>query len=162
MSVFCRGLLILLVNLSSGTASAADAMFAEICYRALTSGFFSSITQTFRYVQPFWAASLTTMVLIPIISDTIEFGIQTICGTQQLSATFAASVIFTAMSTMIELFAMRHGILIIGKNGNSLLQDLKNVPRLSLECICECRQFISAMFVSVRKNYAIWRFRASA
>jgi hypothetical protein len=157
MSVFCRGLLILFVNLSAGTANAADALLAEICYRALTSGFYSSITQAFRYVQPFWAASLATMALIPIISDTIELTVHILCGTQRISATFAASLIFTASATLIELFAMRHGILVVGENGKSLLQDFKNTYRLIVEYICEGRQFIAALIVSARKNAAVRR-----
>jgi hypothetical protein len=152
LSAFLRGILILLVNRSSGGAGAIGAMFAEICYRALTSGFYSSIVQSFRYVQPVWTATLVSMVLLPMISDTVEFTVHILRGTPRIGATITASAIFTVAATLIELFAMRHGILIVGQNSNSLLQDVRKLPGLILELFSNSLRLISAAFTSAQKK----------
>ena len=51
-------------------------------------------------------------------------------STQKLEATVAASLVFTAISTALELFAMRRGVLVMGQNSNTLSQDLRQAPKL--------------------------------
>ncbi len=154
LSAGLRGALILLVNLSSGSASAAGAMAAEVCYRALTSGFYSSVVQSFRYVQPAWTATLVTMALLPAISDGMEFAMHLLRGTQRIGDTIAASAIFTILATLIELFAMRHGVLVVGRNSNSLFQDVRKLPRLANHFFQDCRRLLSAAtaFLQVKER----------
>jgi hypothetical protein len=130
LSAFSRGTAILLANLSAGAAGAIGAMSAEICYRALTSGFYSSATQAFRYARPLWGASVVSIALLPVIGETLEFTMHRMRGTHKLGATIAVSVVLTAISTLLELFAMRRGVLIMGQTGGSLIQDLKKVREL--------------------------------
>jgi hypothetical protein len=42
----------------------------------------------------------------------------------------AASVVFTALSTLFNLYAMRRGALIVGAGRGSLLEDLRRSPAL--------------------------------
>jgi hypothetical protein len=144
-SVF-RGILILLANLSAGPDSAVGAMLAESCYRALTSGFYSAFTQSFRFARPAWAASAIPMILIPIISDSLELSMHGLRGTQRLGATAIASVLFTALSTLFELFVMRHGVLVMGQNQKPLAEDLRRIPKLLIDFVDEGVQLLSAPF----------------
>jgi hypothetical protein len=121
-------------------------MIAESCYRALTSGFYSAFTQSFRFAEPAWAASAIPMILIPIISDSLEIFMHSLRGTQRLGATAAASVIFTAISTLFELYIMRHGVLVMGQNRKPLADDLKQIPRLLLDFLGEGLQLLFAPF----------------
>lgn len=130
LSALLRGILVFGANLSAGGSSAAGAMLAEIFYRALTSGFYSALTQSFRFAQPVWAASGIPVILIPIVSDGCELAMHGMRGTQHLGATAAASMIFTAVSTSFELFAMRNNVLVMGENSRPLMQDLKSLPNL--------------------------------
>jgi hypothetical protein len=132
LSVCSRSTAILMANLSAGPAGAVGAMLAEACYRALTSGFHSALNQAFRHARPIWATSAVSMLLVPAVSECIEFIMHSARGTQRLGATIAVSLILTAMSTLFEMFAMRRGILVVGKNSGSLLQDLKKMPELLL------------------------------
>ena len=95
LSAFSRGILILIANLSAGGASAVGAMYAEICYRAFTSGFYSALTQAFRFAEQAWAASVIPMALIPMIADGFEFVVHGMRGAQRLGATITSSLIFT-------------------------------------------------------------------
>ncbi len=51
-------------------------------------------------------------------------------GTVNLTASIAVSVAFTALSTAFNLFAMRHGVFIVGDGGRSLCRTCQ--PRLLL------------------------------
>jgi hypothetical protein len=153
LSALFRGILIFLVNLSSGGVNATGAMLAEICYRSLTSGFYSSIVQAFRYVRPVWAATATSMTLLPALCDLLEFCMHKARGTQMLGPTMAASALFTLFSVLIELFIMRHGILVVGHNSNSLLQDLRKIPSLLMELACNgMRKSIAPKLSTKRKE----------
>jgi len=130
ISAFSRGIAVLLANLSSGGAGAFGAMVTEICYRSLASGFYSSATQSFRFARPFWRAWLVSAGLLPVFGETVEFFLHRMRGTHRLGATIVVSTMITAISTLIELLAMRRGVLTVGKTSGSLIQDLKKLITL--------------------------------
>ncbi len=152
LSAVFRGVLIFLTNLSAGGFSAVGAMLTEACYRALTSGFYSALTQTFRFAQPVWLASVIPMIIIPIIADSCEFAVHGISGTKRVVATVAVSMIFTAISTLLELFAMRRGVLVMGQNSRSLFQDLKSLPKLLMDILTEAHSLMSSVFKPFSKG----------
>lgn len=121
------------VNLSAGLDAALAAMILEFVFRAITSGFYGAITQSFRQAEPVWAASLTAMVVIPVMTHTMEFMVHWIGGTKKLAASIIASTCFSALSTLFNLFAMRRGVLIVGDGRHSLLGDLIRMPRMFYE-----------------------------
>ncbi len=155
LSACFRGMVIMIANLAGGGAGAMAAMFTEVCYRALSSGFCSAVTQAFRFAQPAWMASVVTMALIPAISDTLEFTVHRTCGTQRLGATITATVIITAISTLIELFAMRRGVLVVGQNGGSLPKDLKKAPELFIAFCGDGLCLIQALLSWAQKSFTI-------
>lgn len=152
LSALSRGILILIANLSAGGAGAVGAMFAEACYRALTSGFCSAVTQKFRFAQPAWVATVIPIVLIPVVGESGEFVVHLMSGTQRLGATVIVSMIYTAISTLVEVFAMRRGILVMGPNSGSLLQDLKKGSELIFAFCAKGLNVVSAALAPVRDN----------
>jgi hypothetical protein len=152
MSALSRGTVILLANLSSGIDGAAGAMLAEVCYRSLTSGFCSSAIQAFRNARPLWRASIVSMVLLPAIGEIVEFFMHRIRGTQRLGVTIAVSIFFTATSTLFELCAMRHGILLVGQTGGSLKQDVKKALELIMSFIKDALHWFLPQFRPRRKG----------
>jgi hypothetical protein len=136
------------VNLTAGWNEAIGAMVAEFVFRSFTSGFYGAITQSFRKAEPSWLAALTAMVLLPLLSHSLEFLVHWLRGTPALLQSMAASVAFTALSTLFNLHAMRQGALIVGDGRNSLWHDLKQMPRLLASF---------ALFPSV----AVWRIARS-
>jgi hypothetical protein len=107
-------------------------MLAEFIFRSVTSGFYGSITQAFRRAEPHWLAALTAMVLLPVVSHSLEFLVHWLRGTPELGRSMAASVAFTALSTLFNLYAMRRGVLLVGEDRMSIWHDLKAMPRLLL------------------------------
>jgi hypothetical protein len=115
-------------NLTAGMHAAVGAMAAEFAYRALTSGFYGSITQALRRAEPAWRAALAALVLLPLASHSLEFVIHWLRGTPNLRTSIAASLCFTALSTLFNLYAMRQGVLIVGQGRRTLLEDMRAMP----------------------------------
>ena len=137
-----RGGIFFAANLSAGLGAGLNALLAEACYRPVMSGFLSALTQAFRFATPGWLATVVVAIWLPILSHLIEFAVHSLHGTQRLGASIAASVMFTVISSMVELFAMRRGILVVGGKTGSLLQDLRMVPRLWPEFLAFCSEMI--------------------
>lgn len=130
LSSASRASLFFSANLSAGLDAALAAMLTELVFRGLTAGFYGGLTQSFRHATPHWLASVTVMVLLPVCTHTTELLVHWLRGTEKLAASLTVSVIFTVVSTLFNLFAMRRGVLIVGEGRGSLLADLRQIPRL--------------------------------
>lgn len=130
LSSASRASLFFSANLSAGLDAALAAMFTEFVFRGMTAGFYGGLTQSFRHATPHWLASVTVMVLLPTLTHTIEFFVHYVRGTEKLAASITVSAVFTVISTLFNLFAMRRGVLIVGEGRGSLLADLRQIPRL--------------------------------
>ena len=129
-SAVIRGGIFFAANLSAGLRAAAGAMFVEFLFRTATTGFYGAMTQAFRRAEPAWLAAATAMVLLPVVSHSLEFLIHWARGTPNLARSIAASVIFTAISTLFNLYAMRRGVLIVGEERKTFWQDMRAMPRI--------------------------------
>lgn len=125
-----RALIFLFANLASGWRAASGAMLAEFLYRGITAGFYGAITQSLKEARPAWAANIAAMIVLPVISHSIELSVHLARGTPRIKTSIVASVIFTALSTLYNLYAMRRGALLVGAGSDSVASDLKRTPRL--------------------------------
>jgi hypothetical protein len=132
LSSVLRGAIFFASNINHGLSAAVGAMNAEIIYRAITAGFYGALIQAFRHVRPAWTATLATAVLVPGISHLLEFLVHWIRGTENLVVSILASVGFTVLSAVFNLFVMRRGALVVGESPGSLGTDLKRMPGLMI------------------------------
>jgi len=130
LSAAARGLLFFVTNLSAGFDAATGALLAEFAFRFLTAGFYGSLTQRLRRIEPPAAGLTAALVLLPSLAQSLEFLVHSTRGTPALGASIGASVAMTVVSTTFHLFIMRRGVLITGAGEQSLLDDLKAMPRL--------------------------------
>jgi len=130
LSSIVRGLIFFCVNLVAGWHAAFAALLTEITFRGAASGFYGALTEAFRFAEPEWAAALAVMILLPLAGHSVEFGVHFLRGTAKLGASIFASVCFTAVSTLFNLYAMRRGALVTGVGRQSLGADVKMMPRL--------------------------------
>ena len=124
------GVIFFAANLTAGWRAASAAFATELVFRACTSGFYGAMTEAFVPVRPAWAAAAATMILLPVLSHTLELAVHFVRGTPELARSIAASVAFTVLSTAFNLFAMRRGALVVGAGRGSLADDLRRTPRL--------------------------------
>lgn len=135
LSASTRGLLFFVVNLTGGLDAAQAAFVTEFMVRAMTSGFYGTITQAFRRAEPQWAATAAAVVILPLVSHSIEFAAHWARGTEALAASIGASTLFTVISTAFHLHAMREGVLTVGNGSQSLAADLRAIPGLLLSFV---------------------------
>ena len=135
LSSLFRAAIFFFVNLTAGLPAAMAAMSTELVFRGITSGFYGALTEGFREAEPPWAAALGVLVALPLANHSTEFVVHWLRGTRNLAPSIAASVIFTAISTLFNLYAMRRGALIVGTGRGSLVEDLRRMPRLILDFI---------------------------
>jgi hypothetical protein len=66
LSSLMRASLFFATNLAAGLPAAIAAMKTELVFRAITSGFYGALTESFREAEPPWTAALTVMLLLPL------------------------------------------------------------------------------------------------
>src|SRR5262249_50291441 len=123
-----RGAIFFSVNLLAGVVSAVSALATEFLFRPLVAGFDGAVIESFRSTRPEWGATLVVVVALPAINHLIEVAVHWTRGTQRLGASILASVSFSALSGLFNLFAMRRGVLIVGEGQHSILEDLRRLP----------------------------------
>ncbi|HXP82944.1 MAG TPA: hypothetical protein VN976_23790 [Verrucomicrobiae bacterium] len=124
LSSLFRAAIFFFTNLAAGWHAAVGALLAELALRAATSGFYGAVTEAFSEARPVWAAMTAAMVVLPLANHSLEFLVHWLRGTPKLGVSIAASVIFTALSTSFNVYAMRHGVLTVGRKSKSLREDL--------------------------------------
>jgi hypothetical protein len=133
------------------------AVLVELSFRFITTGIAGAVVQSFRRATPVWAANLIVSVSLPAFSHTVEFITHyaqerylydIFASTEDGGArqrAFAISVLFSVLSALFNLFAMKHGVLLVGagKETRSLANDLKRMPRMLAEFTAYLPVFIS-------------------
>jgi hypothetical protein len=125
-----RACIFFFTNLTAGWRAASGAMLAEFLYRAVTTGFYGAITQAFREAKPPWLAMLVATIFLPVFSHSLELCVHLLRGTPKLFTSILASVIFTVLSTLFMLYAMRRGSFVVGSDARSLDHDIRQIPRI--------------------------------
>jgi len=146
LSACVRGSIFFFANIGAGLGAAIGAMGIEAALFATLAGFYGAMAQAFRRARPAWAAGLTVMVLMPAVNHTLEFILHYASGTKRLSAGIAASISLSMFSALFNLFAMRRGVLIVGEERGSLIDDLRRMPRIVFDFVMAVPQ-------------ALWRMR---
>jgi hypothetical protein len=130
LSSSVRALIFFAANLPAGPHAALAALLTELAFRGVASGFYGALTEAFRFAEPEWAAALVAMILLPLTGHSVEFLVHLLRGTIKLRTSIIASVCFTAVSTLFNLYAMRRGALVTGEGQQTLSSDMKRMPRL--------------------------------
>jgi hypothetical protein len=125
-----RGVLFFSTNLTAGIPTAMRAAAVESAMVVPLVGVLGACVQAFSDAEPPWAATLVTAVLIPALAQTTELAVHWTVRTPQLGSSLLASLMLSVWSTAFSLFAMRRGVLVVGRGSRSLGDDLKSLPRM--------------------------------
>jgi len=145
LSSGCRALIFFAANAPAGVGAGVRAMLTELLFRACASGLLGSLTQTLRSAQPAWAAAVAALLIMPAAGHLAEYAVHAAAGTPRLAASLSASIGFTCLTTLFNLFAMRRGVLIVGAGQRPLREDLRLLPRLfAAFVIAGCESIVAA------------------
>lgn len=131
VSSLCRALIFFAANLSEGRDAALRAMYTELAYRALASGFYGSLTQAFTRLPPGPRTTFAALVAVPGLAHAVEFGVHSLAGTPALGVSMAGSIAFSMITTLFNLHAMRSGALIVGEGSRPLIEDFRRMSALA-------------------------------
>ncbi len=144
LSSLFRAVIFFFANWKAGSGAAMAAMLAEFVYRSLTAGFYGTITQRLRRLDPPWRGALTASVGLPAVGHSLEWLVHKLRGTPNLRTSITASIIFTVVSSLFHLFAMRRGHFIVGEGSRPLVDDLRHVPGLIRDFVLAGPRLVSA------------------
>lgn len=123
------------------------AVLVEMGFRFFTTGLAGAVVQSFRRATPVWLANVIVSISLPAFSHTVEFVTHYAQETYfadifpasdnslARQRAFAISVLFSVVSALFNLFAMKHGVLLVGagEESRSLFSDIKRLPRMIFE-----------------------------
>lgn len=180
LAVIVRAAIYLVVYTLSGEGAVTvlTAVVFEAITRFLTTGVAGALVQSFRKAQPIWLANLIVSVLLPAFSHTVEFlthYIQESYYADMFAAsqnsgrqkTFPISVLFSVVSVLFNLYAMRNGALLVGagEETQTLRKDFTQIPTLIKNfvgalpnMICryiERGKFLNAIFAIVTFGFTV-------
>jgi hypothetical protein len=128
LSSIIRGAIFFSVNLLGGVTAAVSALISDLIFRPIVSGFYGAIVESFRTATPTWAATLVVIIVLPGTNHLIEIAVHWARGTQRFGTSVIASVSFSVLSGLFNIFAMRRGLLIVGDGRRPILDDMRRLP----------------------------------
>jgi hypothetical protein len=149
LSALTRGALFFFANLGAGLSAAVGAMSLEAAFYISVAGFYGSATEAFRKARPAWLATAVMMVVMPTLNHSLEFLLHWSSGTKKLTTSIIASIVFSMLSAVFNLFAMKRGAFIVGAERQSLLEDFRQTPRIIFDFLTFVPR---AVWVRVRQN----------
>jgi hypothetical protein len=87
------------------------------------------MTQHLSEIEPEREAAVCAMVLLPLLSHSLEFLVHWLRHTPHLRTSIISSMSFTVVSTLFNFYAMRRGTLVVGRNATSFASDMRAMPR---------------------------------
>jgi hypothetical protein len=156
-SSLIRANIFFFVTLRAGWRAALGAFLAELGFRAVTSGFYGALTQSFSGTEPAWAGALTVMILLPLSSHSLEFVVHSLRHTPHLAANIMTSVGFTVISSLFNWHAMRKGSLVVGLKSQSIGKDMQSIPRLMVSFLLAGPR---ALFSGIATLWVMFRLHA--
>lgn len=149
LSALTRGTLFFFANLGAGVSAAIGAMSLEAAFYITVAGFYGSATEAFRKARPAWLATIVMMIVMPTLNHSLEFALHWASGTKKLTTSIIASVVFSMLSAVFNLFAMKRGAFIVGAERQSLLDDFRQTPRIIFDFLTFVPR---AVWVRVRQD----------
>jgi len=130
-SAIIRGAIFFTANLRAGLNAAVGALLAEFAYRTWLSGANGAVTQALRKSRPRWAADVAACVVLPLCNHAVEFTVHWLRGTPKLATGVIASLSFSVISILFNLYVQRRGVLVVDETDRKTLwQDMALMPRM--------------------------------
>jgi hypothetical protein len=142
LSAGARGLIFLVMTANHGWRSMTLAFVAETAFRAASAGFCAAFVQSIRHMKPRWIVAVIALALLPTATLGLEYAIHSNMGTPNLAASMVVSFVVSCITSLFDLYALRRGILLTGEAGQTLTEDLKQIPQLALSFVAEPMMWI--------------------
>jgi hypothetical protein len=135
LSATLRAPIFLLATLRRGLEAISVAVVVEAVYSAAISGCYGAFVQKLRNARPIWASGLLIVVVLPGVLLWVDYLLHLYTGMPNLKGGMLAAAVLCVLSSLFNWYLMSRSSLLVGKEGRSLGNDLKRMPRLLLDFI---------------------------
>ena len=107
----------------------------EIAYVTATAGLYAGLQQQALGLRPRLLGSLAVVVGVPGLAQSLDWLTHRAIGPAAPARATVALCVFTLLSALFHLHAMRSGAFLTGNAGRTLADDLRSAPRLVLDFV---------------------------
>jgi hypothetical protein len=137
LSLILRGPIFFVATVRHGWRVSLAALITESAFCVLTTGFYGAVVQTLRDAEPEWLTLIFLTLAVPALFQGFEYGLHWLRGTPHLRLVEFASIVVSGISALFNWYAMRHGTLLVGGEGDRFGQDLRRLPALLLRFLLD-------------------------
>jgi len=130
LSLVLRGPIFLIAASRKGWESALGALLTESVFCVVTAGFYGAVVQSLRNAEPESLTGIFLTLVMPAIFQVLEYWLHWLRGTPHLRTAEITSVVVSAISALLNWYAMRRGTLLVGGEGRRFGADLRRLPFL--------------------------------
>jgi hypothetical protein len=134
LSAGARSTVYLLAMLRSGHSQAGSSAFSvvlvEMAYVTLTAGIYAGMQQQALSLRSRTGGNLIVVFAVPGLAQLLDWLAHRAVGAGAPGKATLAVCVFTVISALFHLHAMRRGAFLTGRHGGSLRDDFRRMPRL--------------------------------
>lgn len=118
----------------------------EAVFAVFAAGLIGAISQQLRDAEPLWATALLVWAGLPGVMLLAQAGVHRLAGTPHLSGGLVVSFLMAAGASSFTWFAMRQGAMLGGVDETPVWQDMKALPRISLDYLMVVPRLVGRVF----------------
>jgi hypothetical protein len=130
VSATARSLVYLAAMAQTGSQGSMRVVLVEIAYVTLTSGLYAGLQQRALRVRSRLLGNAIIVFGVPWLAQAFDWLAHRVSSTSAPPKATAAVLFYATLSALFHLYVMRHGAFLTGREGRSLRDDLRRVPRL--------------------------------
>jgi hypothetical protein len=105
-------------------------VLVEMAYVTLTSGLYAGLQQKALGVRSRLLGNAIIVLGVPWLAQAFDWMAHRVAGAPVPPKATAAVLFYATLSALFHLYVMRRGAFLTGREGRSLHNDLRSVPRL--------------------------------
>lgn len=130
LSATARSLVYLVAMIRTRTHGHASIVLVEIAYVTLTAGIWAGLQQRALALRSRMLGNLCIALAVPALAQTLDWLAHHVAGAPVSGRATISVCIFTGISALFHLHAMRRGAFITGSSGRALAHDFRAIPGL--------------------------------
>jgi hypothetical protein len=152
LSASARSTVYLVATARSGLKGSLAVVLVEMAYVALTAGIYAGMQQrALGFRSRLWG-DLTVVVAVPGLAQLLDWACHQATGASVTGKATLAVCGFTLLSALFHLHVMRRGAFLTGRQGRSLLNDFRSMPRLTFGFVVAPLAWISTLISLQGRN----------
>src|SRR5215472_15340608 len=138
-SVLNRGSIFLITTLKRGAFERSVAVGVEMVFAAIAAGIYSAFIQSLRLAKPRWLANLIVGAGLPSVLLLLDYLAHRYTGMRHMQSSIIFLGFWSSLASLFNLFIMRRGVWLVGKQSGPLWRDLVRMPVL-IGTLAHCRR----------------------